>query len=362
MIEKKSSGNSEPVSNSESSFSIVGEAKVFPTLKQEEQSKALLLASQLDETHYETIIRFGEDTQKSLKHFTHNLLLQVQRNDTSPIREILSKLVEQLEMIDPDDLIEKENNFFKRLFKRSKSSIQQIVSQYNRLSKQIDRLSIHLKRAQNGLLSDVNMLNELYKKNEEYYQQITLYIAALELKKQDLQKQLQHLEQIDQQSENLMKEQQLNDLKNTIEWLDRRMYDLQVSREIAIQTAPQIRMIQSTNEMLVEKIQASVMTTIPLWQSQISMLIHMNRQRRANETSKRLMKASEQMVLKNADLIDVSNDGLKGQKAITHEDVDRFKETQLQLLESIEETLRIQADNNEKQLAIEKTIHEIEAK
>lgn len=360
MIEKKSSRSAEPVSNSESSFSNVDESKVFTTLKKEEQSKALLLASELDATRYETILRFGEDTQKSLKHFTHNLLVQVQRNDTSPIREILSKLVEQLETIDPDDLIEKDKSFFKRLFKRSTSSIQQIVSQYNRLSKQIDRLSIHLKRAQNDLLLNVNMLNELYKTNEEYYQQITVYIAALELKKQDILKQLKTAEELNNSS-NPMKKQKLADLKNAVEWLDRRMYDLQLSREVAIQTAPQIRMIQSTNEMLVEKIQSSIMTTIPLWQSQISMLVHMNRQRRANETSQRLMKTSEQMMTKNADLIEVTKEAKKGQQ-ITHEEIDRFKETQIQLIESIEETLRIQADKNEKQMAIEKTIQEIESK
>ncbi|MEJ9280989.1 toxic anion resistance protein [Ureibacillus thermosphaericus] len=350
MIEKKSSEGFELFSN-ESSFSIV-ESKVFPTLTEEEQSKALHLASKLDSTCYEAIVRFGEEVQKSLKHFTHQLLVQVQRNDTSPIREILSTLIEQLDSMNLDQFNIQDKGFLRKLFKR-KTSIQQIVSQYNRLSKQIDRLTIHLKRAQENLLTDNNMLNKLYEKNEEYFQEINLYIAALEMKRLDLQKQLQMVEKDYNDMDNPMMRQKLLDMKNAAEWLDRRMYDLQISREIAIQTAPQIRMIQSTNEMLIEKIQSSILSTIPLWQSQISMLVNLNRQHRANATSHHLMNTSEKLAMKSAEMTSITE---------SHVELDHLKETQIQLIESIEETLQIQADRNEKQQLIEQTIHEIDGK
>jgi len=336
------------LASSGSSFSV-SDPIVFPSLPQEEQSKALYLASGLDMTDYEDVLRFGEDVQKSLKHFTHQLLTQVQRNDTSPIREILSSLVEQLDSIDLDEFAQQGKGFFRKLFKRQKS-VQQIVSQYNRLSVQIDRLTVHLKRAQQNLLADNDMLNKVFEKNEEYYQKINLYIAALEMKRMDAFKQLQKMEQDAAQVDNPLMQQKLLDMKNAVEWLDRRMYDLQISREIAIQTAPQIRMIQSTNEMLIEKIQSSILSTIPLWQSQISMLVNLNRQHRANETSKSLMNTSEKMAEKNAEMMSITN----------HADLDQLKETQTQLLDSIEETLRIQADWNEKQQALEKTVHKIE--
>lgn len=194
------------------------------------------------------------------------------------------------------------------------------------------------------------MLNKVFEKNEEYYQKINLYIAALEMKRMDAFKQLQKMEQDAAQVDNPLMQQKLLDMKNAVEWLDRRMYDLQISREIAIQTAPQIRMIQSTNEMLIEKIQSSILSTIPLWQSQISMLVNLNRQHRANETSKSLMNTSEKMAEKNAEMMNITN----------HADLDQLKETQTQLLDSIEETLRIQADWNEKQQALEKTVNKIE--
>ncbi|MED3662307.1 toxic anion resistance protein [Ureibacillus terrenus] len=352
MIGKKSSEKTaESVSKSKSSFSIA-EAKFFPALNQEERSEALFLASQLD-TRYETILRFGEEVQKSLKDFTHQLLVQVQRNDTSPIREILSNLVEQLDSINLEGITDQRKGFFRKLFK-PKASIQQIISQYNRLSKQIDRLTIHLKRAQENLLKDNALLNQLYERNEDYFHRINLYIAALEMKKMDLLKELKILEHQLDDRDNPMFEQKLSDLQNAIEWLDRRMYDLQLSREIAIQTAPQIRMIQSTNEMLIEKIQSSILSTIPLWQSQISMLVNLNRQHRANETGKSLGSASEMITRKNSEMMSLSVEKKFGPEELTH-----LKETQEQLMESIAETLRIHDDRSEKQQTFKKTMQDI---
>lgn len=347
-----------------SSFSIEQQhsmTPLFSSLTQEEQSKALNLASKLDVSRYENVLNFGVEVQQALKNFTHNMLVNVQRNDTSPIREVLFKLMEQLEKINPDDLIEQDKGFFAKLFKRSKSSIQEVISHYNRLSKQIDRLSIQLQHAQKGLLADMNMLNDLFRLNEDYFHSINIYIAAGKLKISDLQnRDLKQLQQEALETQNPMANQKVADLQNSIEWLDKRLYDLQLSREIAIQAAPQIRLIQQTNEMLVEKIQSSVMTTIPLWQSQISILVNINNQRRANIASKRLMDTSEEMMRKNAKTIDVTRKDTKRHQAISHQDIDAFKQTQLQLLESIEDTLRVQADTNKHHIAVEQKLMEFD--
>ncbi|MCM3387784.1 toxic anion resistance protein [Ureibacillus chungkukjangi] len=367
MTNNKSSNHPfEEFSNNESSFSCTSnhystDTLVFSSLSEENQSHALLLASKLDASQYENVLQFGSEIQHSLKNFTHNMLIRVQRNDTSPIREILHKLMEHLNKINPDDLIEKEKGFLQKLFNRSKSSIQEHITQYNRLSKQIDRLGIQLEHSQKGLLGDVRMLNELYQLNEDYYHNINMYIAAAEMKKKDLiLNQLPKIEQAYELSNNPLDKQRLNDLQASIDWLDKRQYDLQISREIAVQTAPQIRMIQQTNQMLIEKIQSSVMTTIPLWQTQISMLIHMNNQRRANITTRRLMETSEQMLHKNTKMLETTAQDTNKQKAITNNDVDLFKQTQLELIQLIEETLRVQAISNEQQATVEASIKEIE--
>lgn len=369
MTNKKSPDHPfEEFSNNEGSFLhsfesalYKSETPVFTSLNEEEKARALLIANKLDASLYENVLQFGSEIQHSLKNFTHNMLIRVQRNDTSPIREILHKLMEHLGKINPDDLIEKEKSFFQKLFNRSKSSIQEMMSHYNRLSKQIDRLSIQLQHSQKGLLADMKMLNDLYQLNEEYYHNLNVYIAAAEMKKKDLcDNQLPKVEQSIRLSSNPLDKQRLNDLQNSIEWLDKRLYDLQISREIAIQTAPQIRMIQQTNQMLVEKIQQSVMTTIPLWQTQISMLMNMNNQRKADQTTRRLIDTSEQMLQKNAKMIQTAAKDQNKSTSISHSEIDLFKQTQLDLIHSIEEALRVQAISNEQQATLEAKVIKID--
>lgn len=327
---------------------------IFTSLSEENQNNALYLARTLDVSNYHTVLQFGVEAQHKLKHFTNNLLVQVQRNDTSPIREVLFKLMEQLEKIDPDSLIETNKGFFAKLFNRSKSTIQEQISYYKRLSVQIDRLSIQLLHSQKGLLSDINMLEELYRLNEEYYHNINVYIAAGQLKKQDMMtNQLPKFQNDAIEKNDMISKQRLNDYMQAIEWLDKRIYDLQLSREIAIQSAPQLRLIQQTNRLLVEKIQVSVLTTIPLWQTQISILVNINNQRRINMTGQKLMDASDTMIRKNAKMLETTAKEAKRHKSISHNDIDIFKQTQLQLIESIEETLRVQAESNVQHAEIE---------
>ncbi|SOC37413.1 toxic anion resistance protein [Ureibacillus acetophenoni] len=360
-LEKSSNQNS--ILNSTSSFFDVPNGEViatdqspsiFSSLSEENQKNALYLASTINTDNYNAVLQFGVEAQHNLKHFTNNLLIQVQRNDTSPIREVLFRLMEQLEKIDPDALVENNKGFFSKLFNRSKTTIQEQISHYKRLSVQIDRLSIQLLHAQKGLLSDINMLEELYRLNEEYYHNINVYIAAGQLKKQDMMSnQLPKLQNEAIEQNDMISKQKLNDFLQAIEWLDKRIYDLQISREIAIQSAPQIRLIQQTNRMLVEKIQSSVLTTIPLWQTQISMLVNINNQRRINMAGQRLMDVSDDMIRKNAKMIETTARDSKRHKSISHADIDNFKQTQLQLIESIEETLRVQAESNVQHAEIE---------
>lgn len=371
MTESKSSGNA--ISNIMSSFSDFSMIQsdsaegqlpgLFSSLSSEDQSKALHLASKIDVSRYDYVLNFGSEVQEALKTFSHNLLVQVQRNDTSPIREVLYKLMEQIEKINPDDLIENSKGFFSKLFRRRKSSIQETMSQYNRLSKQIDRLSIQLQHAQKGLILDMNMLEELFQLNEDYFHHISLFIAAGELKLLDLKNNdyTKLLNKVQLSNDEPMAKQKLSDLLMSIEWLDRKIYELQISREIAIQSAPQIRLMQQTNQMLIEKIQSSIMTTIPLWQSQISLLMNLNNQRRANVMQERLMNASDEMIRKHAKMLESTAKDSSRTK-ISHAEIDAFKQTQLQLIESIEETLRVQATSNEQQTALESKLLEIDQK
>jgi uncharacterized protein YaaN involved in tellurite resistance len=326
---------------------------LFASLSADAKNRSMTLAGGLVLSQYEKVLAFGLPAQDALKKFTAQMLSHIQRRDVSKVGDVLFDLMQQLEAIDPDVLIEEEKGFFGKLFARPKQSIQEVMTQYNKLSKRIDRLSIQLSHTQSGLLADFQFLNELYKLNEDYFHEINVYIAAAEIKKQHvLDNILPKLEADLVASANPMQKQQLQDIHMQIEWLDRRMYDLEISRELAIQYAPQIRLIQQTNQMLIEKIQSSVMTTIPQWQSQISMLLSMNNQRRAMQSQQRLMDTSDELLRKNGKMIAITSKQSRKQ-GIQHADVDRFKQTQLQLLQDIEDALRVQATSNEKRNEIE---------
>lgn len=332
---------------------------LFSALSRFDQKRAIKFAEDLNISSYEDVISFGLSAQQALKKFSSKLLLHVQRKDTSKVGEILFQLMDQLDQIDPDALIEKKSGLFGKFFSKQTGSVQQTMSQYNRLSKHIDRLNIQLAHSQQGLLSDFSMLEELYKLNEEYFHEINVYIAAGEIKRQQIQDViLPSLQQKVRISENPMAKQELQDLHTSFEWLDRRIYDLEISREIAIQSAPQIRMIQQTHRMLIDKVQESIMTTIPLWQSQISMLLSLNHQRRASQAQERLMKASDELMRKKAQLAGSSSKERSriGGTSISHADIDYFKQTQLKLLQDIEETLRMQAVANEKRKQTESSL------
>lgn len=332
---------------------------LFSALSRFDQKRAIKFAEELNVKNYEEVLSFGLVAQQALKKFSSKLLLHVQRKDTSKVGEILFQLMDQLDQIDPDALVEKKPGLFGRFFSKQTGSIQQTMSQYNRMSKHIDRLNIQLAHAQQGLLSDFSMLEELYKLNEEYFHEINVYIAAGEVKRHEIKDMLvPALEQKARASEYPLAKQELLDMQTSLEWLDRRIYDLEISREIAIQSAPQIRMIQQTHQMLIDKVQESIMTTIPLWQSQISMLLSLNHQRRASQAQERLMKASDELMRKKAQLAGGSSKGrtLLGGTSVSHADIDHFKQTQLKLLQDIEETLRMQAVANEKRKQTESTL------
>ncbi|WP_235616024.1 MULTISPECIES: toxic anion resistance protein [Metasolibacillus] len=322
----------------EEEFQVAQESQsvspLYAALSQQDKGRALALASELKINIYENVLAFGLQAQQALRDFTANMAIHIERKDHSKVGEVLSQLISYLEQINPDALIGQEKGFLSKLFSKQKQSTQEVMTHYKKLSKQIDRLAIQLEHAQMGLLRDFKLLNDLYALNEQYFAEINIFIAAGELKLADVKNKLPAVQPIDP-----MELQKLNDQKMAIEWLDRRLYDMQISREIAIQAAPQIRLMQQTNQLLIDKIQASVMTTIPMWQTQISTLLTMNQQRRVAEAQDKLMRASDELARKNGKMLQMKSK----QAGISHADIDQFKQTQLKLLQDIEETLRVHA-------------------
>lgn len=297
---------------------------LFLSLSKFQQSRALSLASELVATDYASVLAFGQMEQEHLKKFSTDMLYQMQLRETGTVRTVLHDLIEQLGQIEPDDFQAEERGLLKRLFARKKQSMQETMTHYNKLSKRIDRLGIQLTHAQQDLLKDLTFLGKLYEHNESYFHDLNVLIAALEIKKQHMEENFTVRDDVFGQA--------ANDWQMQMEWLDRRIYDLELSREIAIQFAPQIRLTEQTNQLLVDKIQTSLLTTIPLWQSQIAMLLSLHRQQRTMQTEERMLQAQQQMHDKNSAT-------LTHARLSTTQQIDSLKQTQQQLLAALSDTL-----------------------
>ncbi len=335
--------------------------KLLDRLTPAEREKAVQLAEQIPVGNYEAIITYGANAQSELSHFSHQMLDHVQSQDIGPVGDVLKELMDRLGEIDPDDLSEKKQSAISRLFGRVSKSIQEMMTKYQKLSTQIDRIGVQLEHSKRGLIEDVKMLDNLYEQNKTYFQALNVYIAAAEIKRDELTYEIiPNMRREAELSNDQMAFQEVNDMVQFLDRLEKRLYDLQLSRQITIQSAPQIRMIQQTNQTLAEKIQSSIMTSIPLWKNQIAIALTLNRQRKAVESQKLVTKTTNDLLLKNSEMLKMNSIETAKENERGIIEIDTLKKTQENLIQTIEETLLIQADGRAKRKAAEIEIGRME--
>ncbi len=335
--------------------------KLMDRLTPEEQIKAQQLADQIPVGNYEAIITYGANAQGELSRFSHQMLDHVQSQDIGPVGDVLKELMDKLGEIDPDDLGDKKQSALGKLFGKVSKSIQEMMTKYQKLSTQIDRIGVQLEHSKRGLIEDVKMLDNLYEQNKTYFQALNVYIAAAEIKRDELEYEIiPKMRREAELSNDQMAFQEVNDMAQFLDRLEKRLYDLQLSRQITIQSAPQIRMIQQTNQTLAEKIQSSIMTSIPLWKNQIAIALTLNRQKKAVESQKLVTKTTNDLLLKNSEMLKINSIETAKENERGIIEIDTLKKTQENLIQTIEETLVIQADGRAKRKAAEIEIGRME--
>lgn len=330
-------------------------------LTKDEQEKARELAKQIPAGNYEAILTYGANAQNQLGQFSHKMLDHVQQKDIGPVGDVLHDLMKKLKELNPEELSQEKRSGLRKLFAKAKYSVQEMMTKYQKLSTQVDRISIQLDHSKRGLLEDVQMLEQLYDQNKTYFQALNVYIAAAELKRDEiLTETIPALRAKAEQSNDQMAYQEVNDMAQFLDRLEKRLYDLQLSRQITIQSAPQIRMIQQTNQTLAEKIQSSIMTSIPLWKNQIAIALTLNRQMKAVEAQKQVTATTNDLLLKNSEMLKMNSIETAKENERGIVEIETLKQTQENLLETIEETLRIQAEGRKNRKAAELEIGRME--
>jgi len=335
--------------------------RVVETLTEENRQKAIGLAEQIDPRNHQSIALYGTQAQSKLLSFSHSMLEHVQNKDVGEIGGILSDLMKKLEQVNPDELQPEKRNIFAKLFGKISSSVNEVLSKYQKTGAQIDRISVKLDHCKKALMTDNMMLEQLYEKNKEYFLALNIYIAAGELKLEELQtKTIPELKRKAEKSQDQMDFQDVNDMLQFADRLEKRMYDLKLSRQITTQSAPQIRLIQNTNQALVEKIQSSIMTAIPLWKNQIAIALTLIRQRHAVEAQKQVSKTTNELLLKNAEMLKTNTIETAKENERGIVDIETLKKTQENLVSTLEETLRIQAEGRTKRHQAEQELISME--
>lgn len=334
---------------------IEASSSLISRLSDNDKQKAYELAKRIEPSKHGELVFFGAKAQKNLLSFSYSMLEHVQKKEAGDVGIIIAELMEKLNEINPDELKMEKRSFFFRLFKGASSSVQEVLSKYQKTSAQIDRINVKLGRSKNILLSDVHLLEQLYQDNKNYFQLLNMYIAAGELKLQEVTDQIiPEMQKEAERTKDEMKQQEVEDMKVFADQLAQRIYDLKISRQITIQTAPQIRLIQHTNKMVVEKIQSSIMTTIPLWRNQVALALTLLKNRYELDVQKRVNKTTEEILEKNSRFIQ-NNTVENGEERIKTE-IETLKNTHMNLISRLEETLQLQKDSKQKRIDVQQEL------
>ncbi|MBA8761587.1 toxic anion resistance protein [Staphylococcus coagulans] len=331
-------------------------------LSEQDRQKINSLSAQIEPLNHESLLKFGANAQTQLSTFSHQMLNEIQSKDVGPIGDTLEQLMKKLKEVDPESLSQKDDSFLKKIFKRSKNSMQQLFSRMQSVSAQVDRISIELDKNKSLLVKDIQVLDGLYQQNKDYFDILNLYIQAGEQKKKEIEQEL--LPQMREEAKGTsdqMKVQEVADMEQFLDRLDKRIYDLKLSRQISLQSAPQIRMIQNVSRALAEKIQSSILTSIPLWKNQMAIALTLQRQHKAAIAQKQVTDTTNEMLLRNSEMLrqNANIAAQENERGIV--DIKTLKTTQDNIIQTIEETLQIQEEGRQKRQQAEADLKLLES-
>ncbi|MBN3041325.1 toxic anion resistance protein [Pectobacterium brasiliense] len=331
-------------------------------LSEQEKSEVSVLVNKIDITDPMLSISYAANTMGNISRFSESLMQEVRAKDAGVIGEQLTDLLMKVKSVDLT-VFDTKQSFLASfpLIGKLFSTIQRTLLEYQTLAQQVDTVSKKLESAMMELLRNISTLEQLFIRNREYFQQITLHIIAGKQKLAAIQSgDLTAAQEKAQRTNDPMDMQYVRDLVSNIQRFERRLHDLMMSRTIAIQTAPQIRLMQSNSQSLAEKIQSSILSTIPLWKSQIVMAITLHSQRKSAKLQKEVSDTTNAMLRRNAEMLQLGTVETAREVERSIVDIETLREVQSRLLNTIEETVTIANDARTRRADVEKELGTME--
>lgn len=318
------------------------------------------IAKNFDITDSQSIITFGLVAQKDISSFSDTVLNQIRNKDSGYAGEILTDLVVKIKDLNVDGLAEK-GGFLAGLFGGIKARFARFMQKYEKLSVQIEHIINELEKTKMQLLRDITLLDSMYDKNLQYLANLDLYIAAGNLKLEELNNRIiPELRTKAEQSQDPADVQKVHDFQQLVNRFEKKLHDLKLSRTIAIQTGPQLRIIQANDTTLTEKIQSSILNTIPLWKNQIVIAISLYRQEGALKLQKEVTDTTNKLLLKNSRMLKDNSIEVAKETERGIVEIETLKKVNADLIETIEETLRIQKEGKAKRAQAEQELSTME--
>ncbi|MGI8474373.1 toxic anion resistance protein [Pectobacterium brasiliense] len=331
-------------------------------LSEQEKNEVSVLVNKIDITDPMLSISYAANTMGNISRFSESLMQEVRAKDAGVIGEQLTDLLMKVKSVDLT-VFDTKQSFLASfpLIGKLFSTIQRTLLEYQTLAQQVDTVSKKLESAMMELLRNISTLEQLFIRNREYFQQITLHIIAGKQKLAAIQSgDLTAAQEKAQRTNDPMDMQYVRDLVSNIQRFERRLHDLMMSRTIAIQTAPQIRLMQSNSQSLAEKIQSSILSTIPLWKSQIVMAITLHSQRKSAKLQKEVSDTTNAMLRRNAEMLQLGTVETAREVERSIVDIETLREVQSRLLNTIEETVTIANDARTRRADVEKELGTME--
>ena len=325
-------------------------------LSDEEKQIVAKFAEQIDLTNSQMILQYGAGTQKKMADFSETALENVKTKDMGEIGELLSGVVHELK-----DFDEEEEKGFLGFFKKSANKITAMKTKYAKAETNINQICKVLENHQVQLLKDVAILDKMYELNLNYFKELTMYIMAGKKKLEEVRNTtLASLLQKAQQSGLAEDAQAARDLESMCTRFEKKIHDLELTRQISLQTAPQIRLVQSNDTMMVEKIQSTVVNTIPLWKSQMVLALGVEHSAQAAEAQREVTDMTNTLLKKNAEKLKMAtlDTARESERGIV--DMETLKATNESLISTLDEVMHIQQEGREKRRAAEAEMLKLE--
>ncbi|MBQ9487480.1 MAG: toxic anion resistance protein [Selenomonadaceae bacterium] len=361
MAQKAASSSENGLTTVEPKVEIEKVTQQVEALTPAERDKVQSIKDSINLMDSATPLSYGAPAQKEIAQFSDSILAKVRTKDSGEVGELLGSLVSKVKGFD----VSEKRSFVSKIpiLGSLVDKAEDIKSSYDKLSTQVEKIQSSLEKSKIKLMEDVAMFDTLYEKNLEYFKDLQLYIIAGEEKLEEMRTvTLPKLKAQAAAKNDPMAVQVVNDFEQSVDRFEKKIHDLKISKTLAIQTAPQIRLIQNNDRVLIDRVRSAVYHTIPLWKNQLVIALGLTHQKQVIEMQRALSDATNDLLRRNAEMLKQNSveTAKANERGIV--DIDTVKKVNEDLISTIQETMRIQQEGRQKRASAEKELIAIEGR